>query len=176
MTQLAMKRAVKKRRSPRRGISLVEVTISTLIVGLMMVSALKSFGHITTGRNESADEVRAKQLCRQMLAEVLATDYEEPVDTPLFGRETGEAPASRTNWDDVDDFHGLSNSPPSDIADWALAGFSADWRREVTVDFVTPADPSVVSGSDQGLKRITVTVRKNGTIVAEIVALRSDKY
>lgn len=171
-----MKHYLQHKRPARRGVSLMEVTLSTLIVGLLMVAALKSFGQVTSRRNESSDEVRARHLCRQMLAEVLATAYEEPVDTPTFGLEPGETTAKRDNYDDVDDFNGWWVAPPSDELRIALPGFSGAWDRQVTVDLVTAADPSVVAGSDEGVKRIKVTVRKNGNIVAEMVALRSDKY
>lgn len=171
-----MKRLAHQRYTERSGVSLLEVTISTLIVGLLLVSALRAFGHVTIGRNASSDEARAKHLCRQMLAEVLATAYEEPVQTPVFGREPGEASTSRVNYDDVDDFNGWWVSPPSDENRFVLPGFSGAWSRRVTVDLVTAADPSVVAGSDQGVKRIKVTIYKSGNIVTEMVALRTDKY
>jgi MSHA pilin protein MshD len=171
-----MKRHLQHNCPARRGVSLMEVTLSTMIVGMLMVASLKSFGQVTSGRNESADDVRAKHLCRQLMAEIMSKAYEEPVNTPQFGREAGEPASYRTQWDDVDDYNGSNNSAPYDIDGWALDGFSAAWSRAVSVDFVTAADPSVVAGSDEGLKRIKVTVRKNGSIVAEMVALRSDKY
>ena len=160
----------------RAGISLVEVAVSILIVGLLLVTSLQALGHVTKGKNETADVVRAQHLCRQMLAEVLATAYEEPVDTPVFGREAAETALKRDKYDDVDDFNGRHVGPPSDELRFVLPGFSGAWSRQVTVDLVTAADPSVVAGSDEGVKRVKITIWKSGSILAEMVALRSNKY
>jgi hypothetical protein len=53
---------------------------------------------------------------------------------------------------------------------------STGWQREVTVEWVNPANPALTSLTDLGLKRITVTVKHDGQVVTRLVALRSDKY
>ena len=164
-----------QRRRLQRGLSLVEVTISTLLVGLVLVASLRSVGHVMRSRGSTSAEARAAILAEQLMTEILNEDYEEPVDPPEFGRESGESGGSRENWDDVDDYHLWDRRPPEDRDGNPLPN-STDWQRDVTVQFVNPADPSGVSGSDQGVKRITVNVWFGGEILAQSVALRSDEY
>ena len=108
------------------------------------------------------------------MEEVLTQSYEEPADTPTFGRESPESGGQRTDWDDVDDYHQWSSSPPENRTGTAIPN-SAGWQRDVIVQWVDPNDPSQVSGVEQGVKRVTVTVRRNGQILAQETALRSDK-
>jgi hypothetical protein len=50
----------------------------------------------------------------------------------------------------------------------------ADWRHRVEVLRVEPNDPTQTSGTDQGAKRIKVTVEYRNQIVTELVAVRSN--
>ena len=46
------------------------------------------------------------------------------------------------------------------------------WQREITVEYVTPEDPSVRAGYDRGIKRITVTATAAGGRSTSLAALR----
>jgi len=159
----------------RRGISLIEVTISTLLVGLVLVASLRSLGHVIGSRGATSSESRAIALAEQLTSEILDQDYEDAGGSPVFGRESGESGGDRADFDDVDDYDGWSATPPEDRSGTALPN-STNWEREVTVEFVETNDPGTVSVTDQGTKRVTVTVRLNGTILVESVSLRNDKY
>ena len=50
----------------------------------------------------------------------------------------------------------------------------ANWRRKVEVAWVDPNDPSTKVSSDQGLKRIVVTVTSPRKRVTTLTALRSN--
>ncbi len=159
----------------RNGLSLAEVVASTLLVSVIMIGALNSLGAVVRGRLATGDAGYAKQLANQLMAEIMETEYQEPVDPPLFGREGAESSSVRTLWDDVDDYHLCSFSPPTSRTGTKLAN-TTGWQREVTVEFVSVTNPATVVGTDSGLKRVTVIVRRNGTILARAVALRSDKF
>ncbi|MCA9069581.1 MAG: hypothetical protein KDA84_11690 [Planctomycetaceae bacterium] len=162
------------RPAPRSGLSLIEVVISTLLVGLVIVGALKAVGAITRGQMLAGDQGMAENLADQLLAEILAMDYIESTETPVFGTEASESSTVRTNWDDVDDFHLWNASPPQHSYGVALPNTDG-WQRDVIVEWVNPDDPSQTVVSDQGLKRITVTVLRNGEVLARAAALRSDQ-
>ncbi len=163
------------RKPKRQGLSLIEVVVSTLLVGIMLIGAMNCLGAVIRGRMEISHEARAPQLAQQLMAEILNTEYQDTGPLPLFGLEVGELGINRLDFDDVDDFNGWSKSPPQHRDGTPVAN-SSGWSREVTVQWVDPNNPSSPSGSDQGLKRITVTVRRNGIVVAQIFALRSSKY
>ena len=149
------------RKSPRfahrGGLTLVEAMFSIVIVGTVIVMALHTFGSVARGRQIVAVRHIGSALGRQLMSEVLQNRYEEPDDTPAFGPEGAESLASRADYDDVDDYHGWSASPPETKEGSAIPDLDG-WRRSVSVQYVDPDAVDTVVGSDRGLKRITVTV------------------
>ena len=47
------------------------------------------------------------------------------------------------------------------------------WLRQVTVERVAPGNLQQVVGTDQGFKRITVTVCRNGVRIISLVGVRA---
>ncbi|MEX0725492.1 MAG: hypothetical protein WD065_04440 [Planctomycetaceae bacterium] len=165
-----------KRRA--RGLSLVEVAVSTLLVGLTMITAMTCLGNVITGGQSTADLARAKLLARQLLDEIMEENYADGGLLPLFGPELGESLITlgpRSGWDDVDDYHLYTESPPKDRSGATLPNCTG-WRRDVAVEFVNPSNPANTSLTDLGVKRVTVTVRRNSVAIATLVGLRSKKY
>jgi hypothetical protein len=159
----------------RNGLSQIEVVMSTILVSLLVVGSMQSLGVVIQGRMENNESANAQHLASRLLAEILENEYLEPVDTPTFGRESGESGVARTDWDDVDDYHTWSSSPPKDRNGVALPN-TTGLQRDVVVAWVDPNNPANVVGSDQGVKRVTVTVRRNSQVLATKVGLRSDVY
>ncbi|MDZ4685939.1 MAG: hypothetical protein SH850_12800 [Planctomycetaceae bacterium] len=157
-------------RHRRAGFSLIEVSLSTLFVGVMLATSMRTVGSVLSQRTRTAVDARAQQAARQLLTEILARDYVEPTQTPVFGRESSEA-ASRSGFDDVDDYHLWDETPPTDRAGVALTGLTG-WRRKVTVAYVSPANPDTTSGTDQGTKRIIVEAYENSTLRATVRAVK----
>jgi MSHA pilin protein MshD len=151
---------------------MVEAVLSILLVGLTLVAALSTVGGAARARRIDVDRRRSASLAQDLISEILQARYEEPDGEPLFGRETGEAGAARTEWDDVDDYHGLSESPPRDRDGAALPGTDG-WTRKVEVAWVTPANPAVAVYTDTDLKRVRVEVTSPGGAAYVLHALRS---
>ena len=87
--------------------------------------------------------VTEKRRCLQLHLHVFAAyrnyvrrrhNTDEPDDTPAFGREAGESSSSRAAYDDVDDYHGWSGSPPVEKDDAAIAN-AAGFTRIVKPAF-----------------------------------------
>ncbi|MCC6494334.1 MAG: hypothetical protein IT424_15085 [Pirellulales bacterium] len=159
----------------RGGLSLVEVVVSTTLVSLVLLGAMDLLGAVTRDRTSTGDTVRGHLLAQQLMTEILASAYVDGDSSPLFGPELGEASGNRTNFDDVDDYHGWTASPPQERSGAALAN-STGWRQSVTVQYVTAANPATTSLVDGGVKRITVRIQRNAQTVAKLVALRTNKY
>lgn len=162
-----------RRRS--KGLSLVEVIVSAMLVGVVVAGAMTCLGAVIRDRQETARAGLADQLAQQLLAEVLATAYEDEAVQPVFGPDPGEATGDRSAFDDVDDFDGWSASPPVDRSGMPVVSDNR-WRRNVRVLLIDPTAPTQTTLADLGLKRIRVTVRYDGQIVSRIVALRSQQY
>ena len=90
---------------------MVEVIISTMLVAVVLVGAMDCVGSVLRGRTATSESVRAMHLAQQLMVEIIGQSYEEPVDTPQFGRES-ESGGDRLEWDDVDDYDSWSSSPP----------------------------------------------------------------
>ena len=157
----------------RRALSLVEVVASTMIVGLMTVAALNSLGAATRSSESIGNRAVAIGLADELMSEILQTAYKDPSQTPVLGRESGEASSPRSALDDVDDYDGWNTSPPQ-YRDGTTIPDRTDWRHSVQVRYVMPGDPTQELGSDQGAKRIRVIVEYRNQILAEQFATRTD--
>src|SRR5262245_31729364 len=118
----------------RAGLTLVEVVVSTLIVGLMTVAALNTLGAVTRSGMAAGKRAVALGLAEDLMAEILTTAYSDPNGVVVFGLETGEL-APRENFDDVDDFNGWNQLPPQ-TADGSTIPNRDEWRQRVTVQCV----------------------------------------
>jgi Tfp pilus assembly protein PilV len=152
----------------RTGFALIEVAISSLLVGSILVAALSSVGAVLRFRSATTDSARATLLATDLLAEIQSLPYADPNQTPAFGKESGET--QRSLFDDVDDYTGLTESPPADRSGASLTGYSG-WQRAVTVFRAQRAAPMQTAATDEGLKRVRVIVSKNGTPLKTVDAL-----
>ena len=156
-----------------RGVSLLETMISTLLVGVILVTSMKTVGAVMQQRNSTVDDQQAVWLAQEMLAEILEKEYVDPHDnSPTFGpEETG----SRHNYDDVDDFHSWNKMPPEQ-RDGTPRNNLAGWRREVMIEYVDPGNPAIPLEHDTGAKRIMVNVYKNDQLLSSLQSLRSTAW
>ena len=170
----ALRARFRRRVAVRRGVSLVEVAVATLIMGLLMVGAMRAFRQSIHSSETTADYGRAAWLANDLMAEVLQTGYLEPQDTPQFGLELGESAGDRSAYDDVDDYDDWDSTPPEDSSGAPLANYTA-YRRKVIVSHVDPNSLSTVltDSNDQGVKRITVEVYRNGALQTQLVSLQT---
>ncbi len=161
--------------SKRTAFSLLEVTISSMIVGVMLVAALNAVGAATSGRFRSGEQSQAQLLADALMAEILELHYSEPDDLSVFGPEPNEAnTATRADFDDVDDYHDWTAKPPVD-KDGASLPLADSWTRTVAVNFVSVANLITAVGTEEGLKQVTVTVT-NSRAVATAVMVVSDAW
>jgi prepilin-type N-terminal cleavage/methylation domain-containing protein len=160
-------------RMPRQGLTLVEVIVSTMIVGVLMVAELNALGSATTSSESAGNRAVALGLADDLMAEILKAKYVDPGSSPVFGTETGESGTTRAAFNDVDDYTGWSEQPPQ-AKDGTPLTDRSDWRRRVTVDRVTASNPTQTSATETGVKRIRVDVDYKGTNVVEQTAIRTD--
>jgi len=156
----------------RRGLTLVESLVSMLIVSGLLVSALNTLGAVNWGYANISNRAKGELLAQELAGEILEMEYAEPVDTPVFGTEAGESSTSRAAYDDVDDYHGWTATPPQDHAGTVLTGWDG-WSRTVKVQYVQKNNVTLLAVSDQGAKRITVTVKYQNKTQASLIAVRS---
>ncbi len=160
-------------RGPRgRGFTLVEVTVSMIIISVMVVAALRTVGGAARARAIVLEQRTAQFLASDLMSEVMQNVFEEPVDAVQFGRESGESGGTRANYDDVDDYDGWSENAIVDKRNASVPGFSG-WKRQVSVRFVEPTTMLVLGSSPATtLKQVTVVVTSPGGKTTRLMALR----
>ena len=158
-----MKTGIRKTHQSQKGVTLIEMVITIVILGIALSALISS---LSSGISQSATplwESRSLELTQAYLDEILAMKFDGT--QPLGGGVVSGVCAistdgqSRANFDDVDDYDGLNDSPPQLI--------------ESSLDMSTYSDFSVLvsvscSGTELNLsddafaKRIVVTVNVPG--------------
>lgn len=155
----------------RRGLTMIEVAVSTMLVGTLILASLQTVGQVFRFRNETSNQQQGLGLAQQLVARIEQYPYQDPDGGGTFGREYFEVVLNQPR-DDFDDFHGFTESPPQDATGTTLVGFE-DWSWRASIqrkDPVTLQD----TYSDFGAAVLTVTVSRNGVDVAEMQSLRID--
>ena len=172
----ARRTAPGRHESPRRrGFSLIEATVSILIVGGMFAVALNTLGASKSTQYVTGTRGRGQLLAQALMAEILSLRYEELDHPDSFGLEDGENSDKRDRFDDVDDYAGWSASPPQHKDGSVLPGFDG-WSRTSKVTWVDPADLTTPVGTATGAKRVTVTVKRGSMVIASLVAVRTKAW
>ncbi len=133
------------RRQPGRAFSLVEASISLLIVALMLGAGMSAMGVSARDRLARAQTRQGQALAARLLTEILQRRFEFPAGSGL-GRATGVPTTDRTAWLDVDDYFDLDESPPRDRLGRAIAG-TAGWRWRVRVEYAASATLASVAST-----------------------------
>jgi len=168
-----MTRTPRTRRRGCHGFSLVEATIAIVLVAVVLVAGLHVLGGTTASTHQTAQRATGLLLAEHLMAEILGAAYADPDQTPTFGPESGEGGGTRSAFDDVDDYHDWTDSPPTK-PDGARLGDFDGWTRTVEVAYLNPLNLGQTQGSDSGLKRVTVRASFAGKLMAELVTLRTD--
>jgi type II secretory pathway pseudopilin PulG len=156
---------------------LVEVVASTMIIGMMCVAALNSLGAATRSSESIGNRAVAIGLADDLMSEILQKQYKDST-SPNFGPEAGEV--DPTDFDDLDDYNGWSEQPPltrdDDDGDGEFDPMTDrdDWLREVEVVRLAPGNLLQSVGTEQGAKRIRVTVKYRNQVLVEQIRVRAD--
>lgn len=157
------------------GFSQMEIVASTALVGIVMVATMSS---IAASRKRAAFELirlQGQSLANELLTEILALPACDPEDgaSTTLGLESGESGgAGRTRWDDVDDYHRLTESPPQTREGTDILGFS-NWSRETIVERLKSDDWTKINSEYDKVYRVTVSTLRNGERVAIAIGLRN---
>lgn len=156
----------------RRGFNLLEVTISTLLVGILLIGSMNTTGTLIQRHGVRAQNDVKLALAHDLLSEVQQAAFEDPEGGTGFGVDWGESSGERSDFDDVDDYHNWNENIIQDRSGQTLSGY-AGYSRSIVVEPVRLDDSSVVSSSSTDLKRITVSVKGPDGAIQTMVALRS---
>lgn len=171
----------RRRRYCPRGTTYVEMTVCTLLVGLVLVAALDSAGSAARTTLGVSQEQQVQQYAARLMAEVLSVSYFDPEaddENENFGIESDEAdpPSNRLAFDDIDDFDDWAESSALQARDGAADTNTSGWSRTVNVKKLAAASPYnqlADTAIDQGARLITVTVTAPSGVSSTLQAIRA---
>jgi len=159
-------------RQYKTGFTLLDALLAVMLIGLAVAGLAASSGAFTQYNAAGVDLSTAEFLIeeiRELTAPLPAVDPTS--GTATIGTESGEIAVG--NYDDLDDFHNKSFSPPIDVSRTAMPEFSA-FTQQVTVQNVSPANlTQAVANHSTDLYRVTVTITKNGQTISSASWIRA---
>lgn len=167
------------RRGPfrrRSGFTIVEVVIAAAVVGGLMAATMTAVSAAVRARAVLAEQQYANTLASSLLDEACAQAYSPPIyapgAAPLIVYDGGGFPVNRTAFDDVTDYVNYTETPPRARDGTIMTEFTG-WTRSVLVERVLASDLSTVSGSDTGVRKITVTVQHGTRVIRKMSQIRT---
>lgn len=153
---------------------MVEVLISMVIISGMFIAALRAAAVAQAGQYRIRLQCQARLLAEDLAAEIDELPFQDPgISSGLssIGPGSSETGATRELFDDADDYHDWSSSPPQQ-KDGTVIASAAPLTRSVQVEWVELSNPLQTTSLKTGLKRFTVTVSLDEGPLAEIQWLR----
>lgn len=149
---------MRKRIHARSGFTLAEVLIASAILSFVTLGIVQA---VSAGQARTLDALkraRAQGLAEVLLEEILAKPYADPEGAAGFGPDDGEA--SRTDFDNVDDYHGYLETVDT-LADHAGAVYPNDYQSlERSVSVVAVTNSVAALGGDHTGLQVTVSVNE----------------
>jgi Tfp pilus assembly protein PilV len=160
---------------------LAEVSVTLLVLALAVVALVPVFAlNIRAGKSSSQAQ-EASFLSQEMLDQIRLRKWDENTPTPTaftvgsaaLGPDAGENAADKRQFDDMDDFHGWTESPATDPLMRAIPGLPG-FTRSVTVQYVTSnLVVSTAAATDYKLVTVCTQVpRRNDTCLNTLVTNR----
>jgi prepilin-type N-terminal cleavage/methylation domain-containing protein len=158
----------------RRGFTLIEATISLVIVSVVGVAGLSAVSIARKSRASINDMILARSYADAMMMEILNKRYrDEGAPNSPLGPDAGDDllnPFGR-DVDDVDDYNDHTITPISD-ADGAWQS-DGNWGAGISVSWADLTNPNVDSAVETGMKRVSVAIFKGNRVVLRTTALRT---
>lgn len=161
--------SLRRLRRDQRGITLIDLIVVIVIVGIALPPMIGLFIQQMRQSTFGVNVTRANHLASTLFEEIRSKRGDENAGAPstALGPELGE---TRLTYDDVDDYHGLNESPPKDSLGNDVAD-SAGFRQQVSVCYVAGADLNTCIGGVTLYKKITVTVTDPEGRASELVTV-----
>jgi len=157
----------------RRGLTLIEVVASTMIVGMMAVATLNGLGAATKSSDTIGNRAIAAGLVDELMSEIVQQPYSDPDGSNGFGREGGEPASPRSAFDDLDDYDTWNVTPPQ-YRDGTAIPNRTNWRQRVEITRVTASNPTQTSMTEQNTKRIRVIIEYKNQVLADQSSIRTN--
>ncbi|HEY8667292.1 MAG TPA: prepilin-type N-terminal cleavage/methylation domain-containing protein [Tepidisphaeraceae bacterium] len=153
----------------QRGFTLIEAAIVTAIVGIGCVSMVRLLAAGTMSNANANNLTMGLNIANNFRELTQSVAFTSPTSPTNWGPEFGE---TLSTYDDLDDFDGMTFSPPIDARRQPLAGFLT-WSQTIKVESVDPNRLTLVvphgslTPDQRPMSRITVTINHQGALVCQ---------
>ena len=149
------------------GFTLVETIVAMLIISIAALAMASALGFAFTRSSDGLLEAKVVYIAQGYLEEIQARRYDEvtpvggtpPCQTVTPCSVLGPDSESRENYDDVDDYNGLLDTPPRDSLNQIMAEFNG-FSVAVNVEYADAAqiaDWNLDAATDAKIVSVTVT-------------------
>jgi len=144
----------------QEGFTFVEILITLVFLSVAFLAVTSQFP-MGLSVSETAEDLTIEvNLAQELMEEIRTLAWQEYPGAPM-GPDAGET--SRDWYDDIDDYHGLSEQPPVDLAGVPMDGTGgtpnfSQYRRSVSVAYVDTTTLLDTGGVVTPFKKVTVTV------------------
>jgi len=138
--------------------TLIELLITIVLVGIVLLALIMSFHESLKSLERQKDLLSANLLSEELMNEIRSKAFQNPGTNIMFGPETNENEFVRRNYDDVDDYNGLTDAPPKTIEGVILSNYIGFTRQAFVVNVSNVSDWAVPTINTTAFKRITVVV------------------
>jgi type II secretory pathway pseudopilin PulG len=143
------------------GFSLVEVMVSTVLVGVGLAAVLMATQSSTTVNQAARNSMAAAYLAEEVREWTLQLAFEDPDGDEGDVLEPDSSDAA-TGPDDINDLRGAVFAPPRSATGAILEGMPG-WSQVITVDWKAPASLcTTVEPGCSDVVRVTVTILRHG--------------
>lgn len=144
----------------RRGLTLVDLMIGVVIIGISVPALMGAFSSGTQAHAASVQYTKAVHIAQNVREYALSLKHADPV-TGLAGNHKGNS-ASFTNVCDMDGW----SASPVDCTGAAIGGIYSGWTFTAAVKCVAAGNlDSIVADSAASPKRLTVQVKDHGAVI-----------
>ncbi|MBW8017226.1 MAG: prepilin-type N-terminal cleavage/methylation domain-containing protein [Planctomycetes bacterium] len=166
-----MKRSDNKNRS---GFTLIEALIATVLIGIAIAALVTSNISHTQANAYGMHTSTAEFLIEEIKAMTMPLEVTDPNSgTSVYGPEADEIAV--TDYDDLDDFDGVTFNPPVDVNGNVLSDFS-EYSQVVIVENLDPGDfTNVVADHGSAIVRVSVSVEMNGKEISSTNWIRAQQ-
>ena len=168
-----------------RGFTLIETILSMVVISIAVVGITSALSNGFRHQSDGIWQAKASALGQAYVEEILSRRFDEQsplggvpacsaATVPCSGAASFNDGESRAQFDDVDDYDGVSDLPPVDADGIARTGYDG-YRVQVSVSYPTAAQVAALSlTSAQDAKVIEVTVTPPGQSAMRFTALKAN--
>jgi MSHA pilin protein MshD len=157
------------------GATLIELVMTIVIISVAIAGVVGAFALITGRSADPLNQTRAVELAQLYMDEIITRKYDHNAPQGGVPRYSGpcnisteEGAGNRGQFNDVDDYDGLSDSPPAD-AQSPLSGYNG-----FTVEVNVSCDAAGVDLPAGQAKRIDLTITAPGDQTFSFTAYKAN--